>query len=1195
VSHLDFTIKQSLIRCWLRNNITKDVYLCSVELTCGDIHSLIAGGTPAVRWLDLELSKRFPRGLVGGRLKVMFAPVESQLQIATSRYLQLDVRCARDLVRVDIFDDSDLFVKVYWNNALIGQTLVINNTLSPDWNQKFRLKLPDDADIPQCSLYVEVWDWNLISQNIFMGSVEVPYNDVIFAASGDNADSHWYQLERSRYLPQNYKYGNIQGKIEIGISYNLQSSDSMEEDLLFRESSQFQILPTPLDLSIFHFPNANDLHTLTSEYLSGLNHDACSESLSLSIERFGPSSLQNAFFLLLRDQKEIYKSSLCDNGGVWNEPPLLFDMKLLRESILTLVVFVVRKDGSESLVGYLKLSGDALLATVDQCGTYLLTKLNLDSSDSFVTASTRLSISLWDMVRFPSSRYSTVRRKLTIVACDDLANVNGLPPNSSCAVFYGTSEHCRTSIMEANNYPDFNVSFDISFTFDRTMDVSIKVLHSEAGDSDEVICIGVCAIPINYLISPRSSPVKLTLLPMKIYPGFKFLVSGYVRLLISDVSDYSLSDLPYSCRRGVNTQLCFEENSGHQDAFKLGSMYNFNATSTLPRDPNVLVSVVGSNTNGSLHILKLRRHDMFLNAYAHTESVDTAVRRCIGRLRSRDSLRRLRSMNLDVFKELITDYSLSPGYCLEHAHWLLSQLLVRCFPSTSLVTATVAQDFSSIVYHKFDTDKGISTHVLNHFSTQGQGSPSHYVSPAESCVTIETVTDFRKQSFVTFGAVSKALYPQILVPFSSRDVAGGYFVIEHMSQYLGGMDEPFTELSEIKGWLLNVGSIFNTMAQHKAEDMINTSLLKYTTGSQSSYAGLLQELVRLAISFVHDCKLVEVWQLAADNTFTSHAHSTSEPMVTPGTPLVIRRIDVTSSLPLSSNALAPGHTRMMSLDYEGLVQTHFMTTKMNKEWALNKETAVMLCKEHQICIRMIDVTESLSVKREYCGVLKFLSLVEDWVDCDLKEKGSSMSSFTIRAHLMWPHRSDKVDKSLNLYRVKGFSLNIHRASGLLSRHRYLNPYCEVYWEGALLYKSVVKENTSDPEWEANFKIPFTGRHSSLVVDVFNMAFIKRDAFLGRLEIPFNECCYPAAHMREVPLCKVDSMSLQSQMLVGGSISFSTSVEMNTQALEEDEVEGLDGQKGIFFNVTLHSATSLAKVDIIGASDPFVTGKNFDVS
>ncbi|KFQ39253.1 Putative Ras GTPase-activating protein 4B, partial [Mesitornis unicolor] len=73
----------------------------------------------------------------------------------------------RDLARKDRNGASDPFVRLRYNGK-VQESTVVKKSCYPRWNETFEFEL---AEPPEEKLCVEVWDWDLVGRNDFLGKV----------------------------------------------------------------------------------------------------------------------------------------------------------------------------------------------------------------------------------------------------------------------------------------------------------------------------------------------------------------------------------------------------------------------------------------------------------------------------------------------------------------------------------------------------------------------------------------------------------------------------------------------------------------------------------------------------------------------------------------------------------------------------------------------------------------------------------------------------------------------------------------------------------------------------------------------------------------------------------------------------------------------------------------------------------------
>uniref|UniRef100_A0A671UPE4 RAS protein activator like 1 n=1 Tax=Sparus aurata TaxID=8175 RepID=A0A671UPE4_SPAAU len=91
---------------------------------------------------------------------------------------KISLRCkvieARDLAPRDISGTSDPFGRVIFNNHS-AETSIIKKTRFPHWGETLELEL-DPAELSEeGNVTVEVWDWDMVGKNDFLGKVEIPF------------------------------------------------------------------------------------------------------------------------------------------------------------------------------------------------------------------------------------------------------------------------------------------------------------------------------------------------------------------------------------------------------------------------------------------------------------------------------------------------------------------------------------------------------------------------------------------------------------------------------------------------------------------------------------------------------------------------------------------------------------------------------------------------------------------------------------------------------------------------------------------------------------------------------------------------------------------------------------------------------------------------------------------------------------
>ncbi|NXP70830.1 RASL1 protein, partial [Ramphastos sulfuratus] len=127
-------------------------------------------------------------------------PVEPDKEVQGEIYLELQVpeqghprvlRChlieARDLAPRDLSGTSDPFARV----SCCGHTLetaVVKKTRFPRWHQLLEFELAE-GELGEAVLNVQVWDWDIVGKNDFLGQVEFSLDAIC-----GNPTKGWFQL-----------------------------------------------------------------------------------------------------------------------------------------------------------------------------------------------------------------------------------------------------------------------------------------------------------------------------------------------------------------------------------------------------------------------------------------------------------------------------------------------------------------------------------------------------------------------------------------------------------------------------------------------------------------------------------------------------------------------------------------------------------------------------------------------------------------------------------------------------------------------------------------------------------------------------------------------------------------------------------------------------------------------------------------
>lgn len=153
----------------------------------------------------LNLAEIDPDEEVQGEIHLQIEIVQTDL----SRRLRCHVFEARDLARKDRNGASDPFVRVHYNGRT-QESSVVKKSCYPRWNETFEYDL--DAALTE-KLTVEVWDWDLVSKNDFLGKVVFNIHKLQTVLKEEG----WFRLspEKSKPSVEEGNLGSLQLEVRL--------------------------------------------------------------------------------------------------------------------------------------------------------------------------------------------------------------------------------------------------------------------------------------------------------------------------------------------------------------------------------------------------------------------------------------------------------------------------------------------------------------------------------------------------------------------------------------------------------------------------------------------------------------------------------------------------------------------------------------------------------------------------------------------------------------------------------------------------------------------------------------------------------------------------------------------------------------------------------------------------------------------
>ncbi|KAM6315698.1 ras GTPase-activating protein 4-like [Podargus strigoides] len=125
------------------------------------------------------------------------------------RLLCCTVLEARDLARKDRNGASDPFVRLRYNGK-VQESTVVKKSCYPRWNETFEFELAEPAAEKLC---VEVWDWDLVGRNDFLGKVVFSIQGLEVAGQEEG----WFRLWPDKSKPREDEHRGSLGSLQLQV------------------------------------------------------------------------------------------------------------------------------------------------------------------------------------------------------------------------------------------------------------------------------------------------------------------------------------------------------------------------------------------------------------------------------------------------------------------------------------------------------------------------------------------------------------------------------------------------------------------------------------------------------------------------------------------------------------------------------------------------------------------------------------------------------------------------------------------------------------------------------------------------------------------------------------------------------------------------------------------------------------------
>eukprot|EP00981_Chlorochromonas_danica_P003231 scaffold633_cov288-Ochromonas_danica.AAC.66 len=267
---------------------------------------------------------------------------------------------------------------------------------------------------------------------------------------------------------------------------------------------------------------------------------------------------------------------------------------------------------------------------------------------------------------------------------------------------------------------------------------------------------------------------------------------------------------------------------------------------------------------------------------------------------------------------------------------------------------------------------------------------------------------------------------------------------------------------------------------------------------------------------------------------------------------------------LSTN-LSKGYF-LLAIRYDGIEQLLTLSyDPSTRSFSSDRDIILYIKTNRQVVLACYEIDDYWNVLQELRGVVNVALNENGQMKAVLEPLvggGSSSFSLDVVLQVQWssPGSGEEsgysLEKQLANLSIKNFHIQVVGCRGLKKMKGSTSPtaFCEVYQDGRLIAStSTVKEDTN-PVWNHALTIPYrstgnSGGNTALTLDVYDMTFLRRGNFLGRVELPFEALIDPLTQEeQELTLQpRLDFQNMKKNAFVGGVLVVKLSVE------KEDEI------------------------------------------
>lgn len=469
---------------------------------------------------------------------------------------------------------------------------------------------------------------------------------------------------------------------------------------------------------------------------------------------------------------------------------------------------------------------------------------------------------------------------------------------------------------------------------------------------------------------------------------------------------------------------------------------------------------------------------------------------------------------------------------------------------------------------------------------------------------IKSYSDLKDKVISIFTLFPLQRFPRITIPLKSGDVSLGFYQIDQFDSYKGGLQNKngLYDEKEIKQWLETLGEMCGDVIYQSKEDCVLDKVLKYSQLWNSNIYKLLSNVIKDSFQVLQGCKMMEILEIDSLKNITSLIESkpistdmigsevildtlcfsihndplTNEPLEHSRKDISLKSfnhdndnnevindsdslysdgtlmLESTSSIDHQEEGLNPIEI-LVGIRYDTTEQLQIAQYDLNTNTYSIPKTHVILGIDRIIYISVYHINqEDLNIVAEYTGRANFVTFEEKELKFSLSAPVPSecMTINPIKYNgytsLIWPKKYEFISKSNE--KINGFKLKIKRARELLAADSggTSDPFCEVIYHNKVIFQTQIQKKTLSPIFDELFIIPYSGIKSTLVIEVYDMNFMRKGAFLGRIEILHEHLIHGTGQEVEYPLKINEKKNIKKQTKVGGMLIIEYSINNDIQ-------------------------------------------------